>query len=179
MKIVKIVFAAFIMMNVWSCSPSLTPFTQKIYDQNNWSEQDLKKIQFYLSDDIVLYRDVTEGSSNIESGTVRIKQGRKIQEVIIREGTPGVLLFSPKDDRFAISFEDGNDERFLMFGPNPKASNRYVLLAKEWKRKKGKVTYEGINYFTNAESAYAALMIDLRQIKRTSVKKRTASGRTL
>ena len=29
-----------------SCSPRLTPFTQDLYDENGWSDDDLKKIQF-------------------------------------------------------------------------------------------------------------------------------------
>ncbi len=168
-----------ILCGLSSCSPRLTPFTQRLYQENNWSVDELKQIQFYLSRDIRLYRDVTDSASKIESGKIRMIKGRKVEEIVIPSGTPGVLVFSPKDDRMAVSFEDGNDERYLMFGPNPKSNNRYVLLAKEWKRSRGKVTYEGTTYYTDAENAYAALMVDLKRTKRTRVKSRVASGRKL
>ncbi len=162
-----------------SCSPRLTPFTEKLYNENGWTERDLEKIQFYLSDDIVLYRDVREGSSRIEDGKIRQVDGRKVEEIVIEKGTPGVLVYNPQNDRFGVSFENGSDERYLMFGPNPKSGNRYVLLAKEWKRNRGKLTYEGRTYYTNSESAYASLLVNLRKIKKTKVKRRTAEGRKL
>ncbi len=180
MKLLKtIALLGIVLMGVTSCSPRLTPFTQELYYQNNWSEHELKKIQFYLSRDIVLYRNVTEGSSTIESGKIRMVKGQKVEELVIPSGTPGVMVFSPKDDRFAISFEDNNDERYLIFGPNPKIDNKYTLRAKEWKRRQGTVRYEGREYITDRESAYAALMVDLRKIKKTQVKRRVADGRKL
>ncbi len=162
-----------------SCSPRLTPFTQKLYDRNDWSEAELKKVQFYLSEDIVLRREVTKGGSRIESGTIKVVNGSKVEEVVIRKGTPGVITFMPKHDRFAVSFEEGNDERFLMFGPNPKYGNRYALLASGWKRRGGEVTYDGSKFYTTSDSAYATLLVNLKKVRKVSVKSRTASGRKI
>ena len=36
-----------------SCGPKLTPFTQDLYDENGWTDDDLERIQFYLSEDII------------------------------------------------------------------------------------------------------------------------------
>ena len=105
--------------------------------------------------------------------------GKKVEEVVVRKGTPGVLIFMPKEKRFAVSFENNNDERYLMFGPNPKAGNRYVLLASDWKRRRGEVRYDGKSYYTPSESAYAALMVDLKKIRKVQVKSRTAKGRKI
>ena len=162
-----------------SCSPRLTPFTQDLQVENDWSESDLEKIQFYLSKDIVLYRSASSSDAKIEDGKIRMVDGRKVEEVIIEAGTPGVMVFSPKDDRIGVSFDEGSDKKFLMFGPSPKYGDRYVLLAKEWKRRKGEVTYEGKTYYTNKESAYAALMVDLKKYKRTKVKRSSPKGRRI
>ena len=43
-----------------SCSPELRPFTSNILQEGGWSDNDLQKIQFYLSDDIVIRRQLTE-----------------------------------------------------------------------------------------------------------------------
>lgn len=161
-----------------SCSPQLSPFTQKLYESNQWSEEELKQIQFYLSEDVVLRKQVSAGDSRIESGDIKIVSGSKVEEIVIRQGTPGVLAFMPKEKRFAVSFEGGEDEgRYLMFGPNPKKGNRYVLLASEWKRRGGEVSYNGQKYYTTSASAYASLLVNLKKVRRVSVKSRTARGR--
>lgn len=163
---------------VVGCSPRLSPFTQQLYDSNNWTEDDLRQVQFYLSDDVVLRREATSGNSRIEGGEIKMVDGRKVEEIVIRKKTPGVLVFMPKEKRFAVSFET-SDDRFLMFGPNPKAGNRYILLASEWKRNRGKVTYDGKPFYTPSSSAYAALMVDLKKVRKVSVKSRTAKGRKI
>lgn len=162
-----------------SCSPNLTPFTQRLYDEYRWTESELKRIQFYLSDNIVLRRELSGSKSEIISGEIKLIDGRRVEEIVIPSGTPGVFMFSPKTNRFAISFEEGGDERFLMFGPNPKANNRYVLLASDWNRRTGKVTYAGQMYAVDTGSAFAGLMVDLRKSSQISVNRRMARGRTV
>lgn len=163
----------------FSCSPHLSPFTQELYQSNNWTVDDLKQIQFYLSKDIVLYRKVSKGESTIHGGKIKIKKGQKIEEIIIEAGTPGIVLFSPKKDRIAVSFESSGTDKYLIFGPNPKVGERYVLLAKDWKKRKGKISYDDKIYFTDSESAYASLLVDLKKVRKVSLSKRKANGRTL
>lgn len=177
MKFLSILFLSVFFLS--SCSPRLSPFTQRLYSDYNWSDSELKRIQFYVSDDIVLHREAKRGKSEIISGEIKIVDGRRVEEVVIRKGTPGVLLFKPKENRFAVSFEEGSDERFLMFGPSPKASGRYVLLASDWNKRKGKVTYDGKTFTTPSNSAFAALMVDLKKINQVSVKSRQARGRKI
>lgn len=160
-----------------SCSPTLSPFTQNLYEDNNWTNGDLQKIQFYLSNDIVLFRELTGGSSEIIQGEIKVVNGRKRDQITFQRGTPGVFLFSPKSNRFAVSFEDGGDDRYLIFGPNPKVGNRYVLLASDWNRQSGTVSYAGQKWRVDASDAYTALMVDLERLQRTDVNRRVASGR--
>lgn len=158
-----------------SCSPTLYPFTGDIYDNFNNQEQ-LSKVQFYLSGDIVLYRDYGGRQTSIENGTIKMINGRKVEEVFFKKGTPGIVLFSPKRDRIAVCFEN-NDNNYLMFGPSPKMDNRFVLLAKEWKRNRGKVTYGGEIWNTTSESAYSSLLVDMDRVKKTKFNKKTVGGR--
>jgi hypothetical protein len=160
-----------------SCSPQLSTFNSKMLKEGKWSDNELKRIQFYLSDDIVIYRKVTEGASEITSGQIKIVRGEKIEEVRIKAGTPGVFLFRAKEENFAIGFDQGSDKRYLMFGPNPKRADSYVLLASEWENRAGKVRYDDKFYFTNSESALASLMVDYSKIRRQEVSTNTAGGR--
>lgn len=160
-----------------SCSPTLSPFTQRMYDKYNWSEEELKGIQFYLSHDIRLYRDIGKAESSISGGKIKVENGREIEEVIFKKGTPGVYYFSPKSQRLGISFDNGGGEKFLMFGPNEKLSGQYVLLAKDWERQVGTVTYDGQLFKTDARSALASLMVDIKKINSSSYSTTVAKGR--
>lgn len=179
MKTIQFIFIFALAGLMFNCSPKLSPFTQQLQEENGWSKDDLERIQFYVSRDIVLQRNFKSGESKIENGKVRLVNGRKVEEVIITKGTPGVLVLNPRSDRMAISFEDGNDEKYLMFGPNPKYGDRYVLLAKEWQKKGGVITYDGRPFYTTSSSAYSALMIDLKKVGKTKVSSRVAKGRKL
>lgn len=162
---------------VSSCGPTLTPFTKRLYEEQKWSETDLKRIQFYLSHDVVLRRETSGSSSDIVSGEIKIVGGKRVEEVVVRKGTPGVFLFSPKESRFAITFDSSTDENYLMFGPNPRASNQFVLLASDWDRRQGTITYGGKTYNVDSSSAFSGLMVDLKRSQRISVNSKTAGGR--
>jgi len=179
MKAIQWMFALALGLLLTACSPRLSPFTQELVEENGWTDADLKQIQFYLSHDVIMRRQLVEGNSTIRGGEIKIVDGRQVEEILIPRGTPGVLLFQPKSQRFAIGFESNSDTRFLMFGPNEKVGGRYVLLASEWKRRQGRVTYEGETYWVDGTEAIASLMVDLKRISKTNVKSRVASGRTL
>ena len=174
-----ILLAVAVLIFASSCAPRLTPFTQNLYENYDWSEEELKSIQFYLSSPVVLRRAAKSGSSEIISGKIKMIDGKEMEEVVIPERTAGVLLFQPKTNRFAVSFEDGGKDRYLMFGPNPKQNDKFVLLASDWGKSQGKVTYEGKTWVTPSRSAFAALMVDLRKIKHVSVESRKAKGRSI
>jgi hypothetical protein len=177
MKALKtMIFLGVLVMLMSSCGPSLSYFTQDLYEQNYWTEAELKRIQFYLSKSIVLRRELSGSKSEIISGEIKLVDGRKVEEVIIPQGTPGAVVLIPKSDRLAVSF-DAKDESYLIFGPNPKFNNRYGLMASEWKRRSGIVTFEGRKWRVENESAYAALMVDLKKVNKVSVDSRRATGR--
>ena len=168
-----------VFISIQACGPQLTPFTQKFYDSYNFDESDLKKIQFYVSENIVLRRGKGDGNVKITEGKVRVVDGKKIDEVVIRKGTPGVLMFMPKDERFAISFDESGENKYLMFGPNAKMSNHYALLASDWSKRQGSVNYGGQKYYTSSSSGLAKLMIDLKAIRKTERRSQVAKGRTV
>ncbi len=161
-----------------SCGPTYKPFTADMQERYQWSEDDLKHIQFYLSKDVVLHRNLSKGESVIDEGKIIIRKGTRVEEIVIPEGTPGVLQFMPKSNRMAISFERGN-KKFLMFGPNPKWNDRYMLLGSSWDRHEGEVTYQGKKYRTSSRSALAGLMVDLDRINKVTVTRRKAGGRRI
>ncbi len=161
-----------------SCSPSYTYFTKSLYEQEHWAPEDIQRIQFYVSRDIVLSRTLSSGESSIAEGKIKIVNGTRVEQVVIKSGTPGVLVLMPREDRFAISFE-ADDEAFLMFGPNPKFDDRFALLAQEWQRDGGQVHYRDKVYYADASNAYASLMVDLKRIGENKIETRQAPGRVV
>lgn len=169
---VLVVFCFFLM----SCSPKLTTFSDRLYEQGDWSERDLKDIQFYVSDNIILRRQLTSGKSKIEDGEIKMVNGRKVEEIIIRKGTPGVFMSKKENDRLAVSFESGKNKN-LLFGANAKRSGRYALLAKWDGRNSGKVKYAGKTWTVVLNGDIPMLQVDLKKNTKTTRKSRVAKGR--
>lgn len=168
-----------------SCSPQLSPFSSSLIRDFQYDNEALSRIQFYLSDDIVLNRQLRQGESTIDHGRITVRDGRRVEEIIFREGTPGVFVFSPGDDKLAISFERGED-RYLIFGPTSRTRrNRngnegiYGLFAKEWKRDYGIITYDGKEYYTPNRSAYVTLLVDIDERVRVNRRVKEVEGRTV
>ncbi len=162
-----------------SCGPSLRYYTKNIHDDFQWTTESLSKIQFYLSDDIILRRNLTSGESYVENGKIKTIEGHKVEEIIIRSGTKGVYVFSPKTEQYAISFDPKDDTKYLVFGPSPKVNERYVLLAKDWNRTNGSVTYGGQVYKTPQASAFAYLMVDYDMDQNRSSQRTVERGRNV
>lgn len=162
-----------------SCSPQLSVFDRKLYETQDWSDDELRKIQFYLSEDLLIYRDLDEnGSSVITSGQIKIENGRKTEQILFPSGTPGVFLFRPKGEHFAISFENKGDTHYLTFGPNPRYSNQYMLLASDWDKRRGTVTYAGQKFYTSSDQI-PRLMVNLKKTTYRKTEGRTAGGRSV
>lgn len=161
-----------------SCTTSKRAFTKSTFVDNNWTKEELQHVQFYLSDDIVLWRELDEVEKTVTNGDIKLVDGQRVEQVRFRRGLPGVFLFSPKYSHFAIGFEEDSDN-YLMFGPSPKAGDQYVLLAKDWKRDYGVVRYAGKEWKTSFQSAYARLLVKMDHRRRVQIKSKKAKGRTV
>jgi len=161
---------------ITGCSPKLSTFSERLYIDGNWSEQELKDIQFYTSDNIVLRRQVSSGQSKIVDGEIKMVNGRKVEEIIIKKGTPGVFVRKTSDKNLAISFESGKD-KFLIFGPNQKIGGRYALKAKDWEKNRGKIPYAGKTFTITVVGDVPQLQVDLSNQSKTTRKSRVAKGR--
>ena len=162
-----------------ACSPSYTYFTQDLYQQENWTVEEIQRVQFYTSRDIVLFRQISAGETAITGGKIVVQEGQRFEKLVIRQGTPGVLVMMPREDRFAISFDESEGDAYLMFGPNPKLGGRYALLAQEWTQDFGKVHYKDRVYDVDAQYALSCLMVDLRKTGQNEYETKTVRGRTV
>jgi hypothetical protein len=92
------------------CS-SLVPFTHEIRTQNNLTDQDLQQLQFYVSHDVTLRREVHSTGRDISEGHLKLRSGKTIEEVVIEEHTPGVAM-AISYEAITVSFEEGSALQF-------------------------------------------------------------------
>ncbi len=171
--------ALLLTISLASCSPRLTVLDSQVRDENSWSEAELGKIQFYLSQDIVLTRERKSGSTAIVEGRVRVKDGRNVEELVFERGTPGVVLFQTAEGQLAIGFDSRRDDRYLMFGPNPKRSNDYALLGRQAGRNGAIVTYDDKQWEVGLGNAEVRLLFDMRRSGKVKRNRQSVGGRKI
>jgi len=162
---------------IFSSCKTLTPFTETIRQKNNLSLQDLKSVQFYTSQDILLNREISNSKNQIISGKIKVENNRQIEEILIPHGTPCLVVDTTKNGRIKLSFSQ-NDEKSLTFGLTPN-SPRYVLLAEKWNGKEGDVHYGSDVYITKGFSYNANLEVNMKDILKIKRKYKREKGRKL
>ena len=122
---------------VVSCSSSkmsrdnYVPFTRDLKAKLEKENIDLKQVQFYVDQKLILNRNLGDEKIAVTSGVVRLENGKYINEVIVPSFTPGICE-GIEGDKLMISFEKGNNNR--AFGPGSGYTfNEYVLYGTEWK----------------------------------------------
>lgn len=110
-------FAAVLVMS--GCGPRLVPFTHELRVQHDLSDRDVKSLQFYVSHEIALRRELTAESSRVTSNhTLLLVSGKVIEEVVVEERTPGVAV-AARGGVLSVSFEPGAS---LTFSASPEPS---------------------------------------------------------
>ncbi|MDB5284064.1 MAG: hypothetical protein JWO06_3139 [Bacteroidota bacterium] len=164
--------------SLFSSCKNLIPYTESMKTRHSWTDDQVKAIQFYTSHDIVLTRELSQGNTEIVAGKIKMVNGRKVDEIIIRAGTPGVVSSIPSSSKMLVSFEVG-DDHYLSFGVNPNVGEKFVLLASDWSNGMGKVHYANNEYYTDQGSKFAYLMVDLRKIDKRQMTEHVAKGRKI
>jgi len=134
-------------------------------------------VQFYLEGDITLYRDVSNSELEITQGEIKMVDGRQVQQIVIKSGTPGIIVKAENKDTFLVSFDA--DGSYLRFGVNKDYNGKYTMMAKKWEGRIGIVDYAGKEYKSTPESIYAYLTVNMKKINNTTVDSKEAGGRTI
>jgi hypothetical protein len=172
---------------LFSCSSTskmaknYVPFTRDLKAKLEKENIDLKEVQFYIDQKLVLSRNLGDQKVEVKSGVVKLENGKYINDVIIPPFTPGICN-GTENDRLMISFEKGNND--LAFGPGSGYTfNDYVLYGTEWKDGTAAVTYDSNKFRarcgTCADVASATLVIRKKELDKMERKSRVLKGRTV
>ena len=170
-----------------SCSSSkmsrnnFVPFTRDLKQKLEKENIDLKQVQFYVDQKLILSRNLGDEKIAVTSGVVKLENGKYINEVIVPSFTPGICE-GIEGDKLMISFEKGNNN--LAFGPGSGYTfNEYVLYGTEWKNGTAAVTYDSNKFRARCGScqdvASATLVIRKKVAQKWEHKSRTLKGRTV
>ncbi|MGB1319028.1 MAG: hypothetical protein ACPG5W_12500 [Flavobacteriales bacterium] len=147
---------------------------------------DIKQVQFYNSEEIILARQIKKEEINVAEGKVRIENGKHIEEIIIPANTPGVCELN-NEKTLKVSFDagDGKTIPFLVEkrGEIVSSGSYFKIGAKKWVRtsrgrKVGKLDYEG-EIYNIVRGSDSKLMIDKSVLNRVKRDTHVAKGRKL
>ena len=174
----NLIFIALVVLGLSSCK-TLVPFTEDLRSSNNWNEAQLKQIQYYNSETIVLHRQLKSNETVIISGKIKMIDGKQVEEIIIKKGTPGIISAIPDGSRLAVSFEIG-DDHYLTFGIDSKRGGRYYLRLKDFKKNQyALVSYFDKTYNIAPQALNAYLQVNMKKINKLKTELRVAKGRKL
>lgn len=188
------------------CGPSFVPFTVELQDQYRLTDADVKNLQFYNSDEIVLRREAGGDKSQVTgSHKLLVVQGKSIDEVVIPKHTPGVVA-QIEPGVLHVSFEPGGSFVFAAegastqggalqlepkeppppAGPNPfpgeakppPAKPKATIAGNYWLAVEsgGVVTYQGKPYAPYGDKPLAHLVITKEQLDRVDLKQKVLPG---
>lgn len=175
-KQILIIASLIVFLAITSCSRKII-FTPALRAQLEKQNIDLKDVQFYNSEKIVLKR-VEEQPEEVmvNEGAVEVTKGKIIEEIVIKKKTPAICK-QVNRYHLNISFE-ANQDKHLKFGrkAGPMLRDRYRLYAKEWNEENGQVSYGDTIYNTGINAAEAHLLVEKSQIYDLIREKRVAKG---
>ena len=168
-----------------SCSSSrrmrneFVPFTKDLQARLERNNIDVRQVQFYVDQKLILSRYLDNDKTQVSSGKVRLENGKYINEVIINPFTPGVCE-DVSNGNLMISFEKGSSDLGFGLGSGYTA-NQYVLYGYDWRNGTAVVNFDNNKFRarcgTCTDVAMARLMIKRDVVGRIEKKTKVLEGR--
>ncbi|MBS1626456.1 MAG: hypothetical protein JSR09_03685 [Bacteroidetes bacterium] len=121
------------------------PFTKELYNILKNSNIDVRKVQFYIDQQVVLTRNLTQGKTEVVNGVIKFSNGHYVDEVIIQQHTPCVVD-SVDYDGFRVSF--GGAANWFKFINSRQSTypDNYVCSGTNWKDGTADLLYNKLVY---------------------------------
>jgi len=140
---------------------------------------DVKRVQFYIDQKLILTRVLDSAKAEVASGGVRFINGKLINEIIIPAYTPGIIE-SADLNGLRVSFENGNSFYFVP----AQDEDKFVVAGSNWDNGTVEIPYDKNIYraaaaVTNGSVADVKLVVKLADVTKSDKKTRTLQGRKL
>jgi len=172
----KVLGIFFLVCFLFTCCTPKVYFTKDIRNRIESANISLNNIQYYNDRKVILRRELESGYTKVQSGKVKLENGRYINYIILGSKTPGICTNS-FTDKLNIAFESGQGTS-LTFGLSPETGNfsRYQIFALQWTGQIGKIEYDGETYYIQQKGSGAQLMIKKKVLNKIDVEKRRMKG---
>ena len=162
-----------------ACAPNRIAFTQDLRDSLRFSSEELKQLQYYVDGEILLRRTLMSADRSVVRGRLVTEEGRLIHEVLVKSGTPGLVLQVPSNRDIQVSFAEGTQLPFTSARYRPA---RYCLKRHNWDSDSptDDVDFEGQTYsFVFGNRRYACLLISRKSLLELEKRRRVLPGRRI
>lgn len=152
------------------------PFTHQLRLKHNLTSEEIKHLQFYVSDTITLHRIVTADEKQILRGKLILSSGKTVEEVLVKKGTPGIAV-DVRDEALDVSFEEGT---YLTFARDTALfPEKYRLAVAKSDSGPPTVQFDGRTYTVMHKSDNAYLLISMEALTDIVNKRRVLPGRMI
>jgi hypothetical protein len=155
------------------------PFTRELKDRLEKENIDIKQVQFYVDQKLILSRYMDNNKAQVSSGKVRLENGRYVNEVVVNPFTPGVCE-EISNGNLMVNFEKGNSDLGFGLGSTYTA-NQFVLYGYDWRNGTALVNFDSLKFRascgTCSDVAMARLMIKKSVVDKFEKKTKVLSGR--
>ena len=115
-----------VLITLSSCGYNTVYFDETLQQVLSEHQKEIKTVQFYTSDKIILEREVSDKTEvTVEGGKIRFRDGKYFERIKIKKKTPGVCTYT-ENNLLAIRFENG-ENRDITFQVNEDFGNLYRL----------------------------------------------------
>jgi len=124
--VVSVALAALGLSSGVGCA-SYVPFTHELRTEHGLTDEEVRNLQFYVSDAITLRREVESDKRQVTPGhKLLVLSGKQIEEVVIPAKTPGVAVkVGPRS--IAVSFQPGTQLIFTVKSSRLALENDFVV----------------------------------------------------
>ena len=106
------------------------PFTRDLFNRIKSYNIDVKRVQFFIDQKLVLTRYIDQNKAEVTSGVVKFINGKYINEIVIPANTPCVCD-SVETDGLRVSFDrSGNEFKFIN---NKYSPDFFIFSGTNWK----------------------------------------------
>lgn len=158
----------------------MIPFTRELYNRLRAANQDIRKLQFFVDQTIILSRGTSQDKLYIDQGKLVNQSGMNENKIELPALTPGVVeLIEP--DGMRVSFESANNN--IKFINNKYSPEFFIFSGNNWENGTAEIDYKGTTYrascATCSSVAEAKLVVRQKDIMAGDTKSYIIGGRTI
>lgn len=160
---------------------SMIPFTRDLYNRLRNNNQDIRKLQFFVDQTLVLSRGLSQDKLYIDQTKVINQTGVNENKIELQALTPGVVeAIDP--DGLRVSFENGSNNT-LKFINNKYSPEFFIFSGTNWDNGSAEVNYKGTTYRASCGTcgsvADAKLVVRQKDMNVGDTKTYVMPGKTL